>query len=183
MENGSFDSQEESSVASGPLSAAFGFVTRIASELFARGKKHLDGSNSDAMDEVESHQSNEVSESGDDTDKIEDENRIATSECTVMTTNDSSAEKSEDVVMADEPADSDCLKHFDVLQCPPDHHYLENIAQVRSIISLHLLLTSIHALHSCLATWANICFEEHVYHCKFLSTVVFCWYFLLAYKI
>ncbi|KAM0880114.1 hypothetical protein ACQ4PT_027962 [Festuca glaucescens] len=125
MENGSFDSLEESSVASGPLTAAFGFVTRIASELFARGKKHLDGSNSDAMDEVES---NEVSESGDDTDKIEDENHIVTSECTAMTTNDSSAEKSADVVMADEPADSDCLKHFDVLQCPPDHHYLENIA-------------------------------------------------------
>jgi ubiquitin-conjugating enzyme E2 O len=128
MENESFDSQEESSVASGPLSAAFGFVTRIASELFARGKKHLDGSNSDAMDEVES-QSNEVSESGDDTDNIEDENGITTSECTAMTTNDPSAEKSVDVVMADEPADSDCLKHFDVLQCPPDHHYLENIAQ------------------------------------------------------
>uniref|UniRef100_A0ACD5VJG4 Uncharacterized protein n=1 Tax=Avena sativa TaxID=4498 RepID=A0ACD5VJG4_AVESA len=128
MENGSFDSQEESSVASGTLSAAFGFVTRIASELFARGKKHLDGSNSDAMDEVES-QSNEVSESGDDIDNIEDENGTTTSECTAMTTNDSSAEKSVDVVMADEPADSDCLKHFDVLQCPPDHHYLENIAQ------------------------------------------------------
>lgn len=104
MENGSFDSQEASSVASGPLSAAFGFVTRIASELFAR-------------------------ESGDDTDQIEDENHIAASECTAMTTNDSSAEKSVDVVMAEEPADSDCLKHFDVLQCPPDHHYLENIAQ------------------------------------------------------
>ncbi|CAM0879181.1 unnamed protein product [Alopecurus aequalis] len=98
MENGSFNSQDESSAASGPLSAAIGFVTRIA-------------------------------KSGDDTDKIEDENRGATSECTTMTTNDSSAETSVDVVMADQPADSDCLKHFDVLQCPPDHHYLENIAQ------------------------------------------------------
>jgi ubiquitin-conjugating enzyme E2 O len=150
MENGSFDSQEESSVASGPLTAAFGFVTRIASELFARGKKHLDGSNSDAMDEVES---NEVSESGDDdTDKIEDENHIATSECTAMATNDSSAEKSADVVMADEPADSDCLKHFDVLQCPPDHHYLENIVHVSSATPLYLLLISIHVLCSCVAS-------------------------------
>ncbi|XP_044974445.1 probable ubiquitin-conjugating enzyme E2 23 isoform X1 [Hordeum vulgare subsp. vulgare] len=127
-ENASFNSQDESSVGSGPLSVALGFVTRLASEIFARGKKHLDGSNSDAMDEVESQQSNEVSESGDDIDKNEDENRMEASECTTVTTNDSSAEKSVDVVMADEAADSDCLKHFDVLQCPPDHHYLENIA-------------------------------------------------------
>ena len=153
MENGSFSSQDESSVASGTLSAAIGFVTRIASGLLARGKKHLDGSNSDAMDEVESHQSNEISESGDDTDKIEDENRTATLECTAMTTNDSSAEKSVNVVMADEPADSDCLKHFDVLQCPPDHHYLENIAQVSSItVFNYLLLKAIHVLRTCVAS-------------------------------
>ena len=41
-------------------------MTRLASDLFARGRRHLDGSNSDAMDEVESHQSNEVLETGDD---------------------------------------------------------------------------------------------------------------------
>ncbi|KAL5227210.1 hypothetical protein ABZP36_015475 [Zizania latifolia] len=128
-ENGLFNSQDGSSVATGPLSVAVGFVTRIASELFARGKKHLDGSNSDAMDEVESHQSNEISESGDDIDKTEGENHVATSECINVTTNDFSAVKSVDVDLADDPADSDCFKHFDVLQCPPDHHYLENIAQ------------------------------------------------------
>lgn len=127
-ENGSFNSQDENSVNTGPLSVAFGFVTRLASELFARGKKHLDGSNSDAMDEVESHQSNEISESGDDIDKSEDENHMETSECTMVTADDS-AGKAVDVVMVDEPADTDCLKHFDVLQCPPDHHYLENTAQ------------------------------------------------------
>ena len=48
-ENGSFSSQDGSSVAIGPLSVAFGFVTRLASDLFARGRRHLDGpSNSDA---------------------------------------------------------------------------------------------------------------------------------------
>jgi ubiquitin-conjugating enzyme E2 O len=128
-ENGSFNSQDGSSVATGPLSVAFGFVTRLASELFARGKKHLDGSNSDAMDEVESHQSNEISESGDDIDKAEGENNVATSESTVVTTNDASGGKSVDVDMADKPGDSDGFKHFDVQQCPPDHHYLENMAQ------------------------------------------------------
>lgn len=135
MENGSFNSQDESSVGGGPLSVALGFVTRLASELFARGKKHLDGSNSDAMDEVESHQSNEVSESGDDIDKIEDENRMATSE----TTNDTSTEKSVDVVMSDEPVDSDYLKHFDVLQCPPDHHYLENTVSSFVLLFMYYL--------------------------------------------
>lgn len=130
-ENGSFNSQDGSSVATGPLSVAFGFVTRLASELFARGKKHLDGSNSDAMDEVESHQSNEISESGDDIDKAEGENNVATSESTVVTTNDASGGKSVDVDMADKPGDSDGFKHFDVQQCPPDHHYLENMAQVK----------------------------------------------------
>ncbi|KAL6626655.1 hypothetical protein ACP70R_030381 [Stipagrostis hirtigluma subsp. patula] len=126
-ENGSFSSQDGSSVATGPLSVAFGFVTRIASELFARGKKHLDGSSSDAMDEVESHQSNEVSEPGDDIDKIE-ENHVATPEGTEVATNELCAEKPVDVVMAN-PSDLECFKHFDVLQCPPDHHYLENTAQ------------------------------------------------------
>ncbi|OEL36436.1 putative ubiquitin-conjugating enzyme E2 23 [Dichanthelium oligosanthes] len=127
-ENGSFSSQDGSSVATGPLSVAFGFMTRLASDLFARGRRHLDGSNSDAMDEVESHQSNDVSETGDDIDKIM-ENHVDTPEHTAVTTNDSSAEKSVDVIMADNPADSECFKHFDVLQCPPDHHYLENTAQ------------------------------------------------------
>ncbi|XP_062200148.1 probable ubiquitin-conjugating enzyme E2 23 isoform X2 [Phragmites australis] len=102
-ENGSFSSQDGSSVATGPLSVAFGFVTRLASELFAR-------------------------EPGDDIDKIE-ENHVATSEYTTVTTNESSAGKSVDVVMADNLADSECFKHFDVLQCPLDHHYLENTAQ------------------------------------------------------
>ncbi|KAG8046185.1 hypothetical protein GUJ93_ZPchr0008g14150 [Zizania palustris] len=103
-ENGSFNSQDGSSVATGSLSAAFSFVTRIASELFAR-------------------------ESGDDIDKDEGENHVVTSECTNVTTNDSSAGKSVDVDMVDGPADSDCFKHFDVLQCPQDHHYLENMVQ------------------------------------------------------
>ncbi|CAO2209149.1 unnamed protein product [Urochloa humidicola] len=125
-ENGSFSSQDGSSVATGPLSVAFGFVTRLASDLFSRGRRHLDGSNSDAMDEVESHQSDEVSETGDDIDK---ENHVETAEHRTDTTNDSSAEKSVDVIMADNHSDSECFKHFDVLQCPPDHHYLENTAQ------------------------------------------------------
>ncbi|KAF0918395.1 hypothetical protein E2562_023552 [Oryza meyeriana var. granulata] len=103
-ENGSFNSQDGSSVATGPLSVAFGFVTRLASELFAR-------------------------ESGDDIDKTEGENNVATSESTVVTTNDSSTGKSVDVAMADKPGDSDGFKHFDVQQCPSDHHYLENMAQ------------------------------------------------------
>ncbi|KAL6847812.1 hypothetical protein ACP4OV_021940 [Aristida adscensionis] len=127
-ENGSFSSQDGSSVATSPLSVAFGFVTRIASELFARGKKHLDGSSSDAMDEVESHQSNEVSERGDDMDKIE-ESHVATPEGAEVTTNESTAGKPIDVVMEDNPPDSECFKHFDVLQCPLDHHYIENTAQ------------------------------------------------------
>ncbi|CAO2198782.1 unnamed protein product [Urochloa humidicola] len=127
-ENGSFSSQDGSSVATGPLSVAFGFMTRLASDLFSRGRRHLDGSNSDAMDEVESHQSNEVSETGDDIDK---ENHVEAAEPELMTdtTNDSSAEKSVDVIMADNHPDSECFKHFDVMQCPPDHHYLENTAQ------------------------------------------------------
>ncbi|XP_006643704.1 probable ubiquitin-conjugating enzyme E2 23 isoform X2 [Oryza brachyantha] len=103
-ENGSFSSQDGSSVATGPLSVAFGFVTRLASELFAR-------------------------ESGDDIDKAEGENNVVTPDCTVVTTNDSSAGKSVDVDMAEKPGDSDGFKHFDVQQCPPDHHYLENMAQ------------------------------------------------------
>ncbi|TVU22119.1 hypothetical protein EJB05_31801, partial [Eragrostis curvula] len=127
-ENGSFSSQDGSSVATGPLSVAFGFMTRLASELFARGKRHLDGSSSDVMDEVESHQSNEISEPGDDTDKME-ENNVATPDYTVATTDGSPADKSVDVDMADNPADLECFKHFDILQCPPDHHYLENTAQ------------------------------------------------------
>ncbi|XP_062192129.1 probable ubiquitin-conjugating enzyme E2 23 [Phragmites australis] len=127
-ENDSFSSQDGSSVATGPLSVAFGFVTRLASELFARGKKHLDGSNSDAMDEVESRQSNEVSEAGDDIEKIE-ENHVVTPGYTAVITNESSAGKSVDVVMTDNPAVSECFKHFDILQCPLDHHYLENTAQ------------------------------------------------------
>ncbi|TKW13187.2 hypothetical protein SEVIR_5G083900v4 [Setaria viridis] len=122
-ENGSFSSQDGSSVATGPLSVAFGFMTRLASDLFARGRRHLDGSNSD---EVESHHSNEVSETGDD---INEENHVEMAEHTTDTANDSSAEKSIDVIMADNPEDSECFKHFDVLQCPPDHHYLENTAQ------------------------------------------------------
>lgn len=130
-ENGSFSSQDGSSVATGPLSVAFGFMTRLASDLFARGRRHLDGSNSDAMDEVESHQSNDVSETGDDIDK---ENDVETVEHAIDTANESSAEKSVDVVMADNTAGSECFKHFDVQQCPPDHHYLENTAQVNSFI-------------------------------------------------
>lgn len=106
-------------------------MTRLASDLFARGRRHLDGSNSDAMDEVESHQSNDVSETGDDIDK---ENDVETVEHAIDTANESSAEKSVDVVMADNTAGSECFKHFDVQQCPPDHHYLENTAQVNSFI-------------------------------------------------
>lgn len=127
-ENGSFSSQDGSSVATGPLSVAFGFMTRLASDLFSRGRRHLDGPNSDSMDEVESHQSNEVSETGDDIDNIK-ENHMESPEHTTVTTTDSSAEKSVDVAMAENPADSECFKHFDVLQCPADHHYLENTAQ------------------------------------------------------
>ncbi|KAJ1287934.1 hypothetical protein BS78_02G049000 [Paspalum vaginatum] len=126
-ENGSFSSQDGSSVATGPLSVAFGFMTRLASDLFSRGRRHLDGSNSDAMDEVESHQSNDVSETGDDIDNTE--NHMESPEHTTVTANDASAEKSLDAIMADNAADSECFKHFDVLQCPPDHHYLENTAQ------------------------------------------------------
>jgi ubiquitin-conjugating enzyme E2 O len=131
-ENGSLSSQDECPVATGPLSVAFDFVTRLASELFGRGKRHLDGSNSDAMDEVENHQSNEVSEPGDDTEKS-DENHLTTSDHAAVTTDESSAGKSVDVDMADNPADSEGFKHFDILQCPPDHHYLENTAQVNSM--------------------------------------------------
>jgi len=128
-EDGSFSSQNGSSVATGPLSVAFGFVTRLASDLFARGRRHLDrSSNSDAMDEVESHQSNEVSETSDDIDKI-NENNVESPEDAAVIENDSSVEKSVDVVMADNLVDLECFKHFDILQCPPDHHYLENIAQ------------------------------------------------------
>jgi ubiquitin-conjugating enzyme E2 O len=105
-------------------------MTRLASDLFARGRRHLDGSNSD---EVESHHSDEVSETGDD---IDEENHVEMAEHTTDTANDSSAEKSIDVIMADNPEDSECFKHFDVLQCPPDHHYLENTAQVSSFILL-----------------------------------------------
>ncbi|KAG2595949.1 hypothetical protein PVAP13_5KG119700 [Panicum virgatum] len=126
-ENGSFSSQDGSSVATGPLSVAFGFVTRLASDLFARGRRHLDGSNSDAMDEVESHQSDEVLETGDDIDK---EHHVEMAEHTTDTANDSSADKTVDVIMAESPTDLECFKqHFDVLQCPPDHHYLESTAQ------------------------------------------------------
>jgi len=126
-ENGSFSSQDGSSVATGPLSVAFGFMTRLASDLFARGRRHLDGSNSDAMDEVESHQSDEVLETGDDIDK---EHHVEMAEHTTDTANDSSADKTVDVIMAESPTDSECFKqHFDVLQCPPDHHYLESTAQ------------------------------------------------------
>ena len=135
-ENGSFSSQDGSSIATGPLSVAFGFVTRLASDLFARGRRHLDGSsNSDAMDEVESHRSNEASETGDDIDKI-NENHVESPEHAAVTENDSSVEKSVDVVLADNPEDPECFKHFDVLQCPPDHHYLENTAQVNSHITV-----------------------------------------------
>uniref|UniRef100_A0A0D9UWA6 E2 ubiquitin-conjugating enzyme n=1 Tax=Leersia perrieri TaxID=77586 RepID=A0A0D9UWA6_9ORYZ len=101
-ESGSFNSQDGNSVATGPFSAAIGFMSRLASGFFAR-------------------------ESGDDIDKNEGENNVATSGCTVVVTNDSSA--GADVDMADNPEDSDDFKHFDVLQCPPDHHYLENIVQ------------------------------------------------------
>ena len=133
-ENGSFSSQDGSSVATGPLSVAFGFMTRLASDLFARGRRHLDGSNSDVMDEVESHQSNEVLETGDDNDE---ENHVEMAEHTTDTANDSSADKTVDVIMAESPTDSECFKqHFDVLQCPPDHHYLESTAQVNSFILL-----------------------------------------------
>jgi ubiquitin-conjugating enzyme E2 O len=126
-ENGSFSSQDGSSVATGPLSVAFGFMTRLASDLFSRGRRHLDGSNSDVMDEVESHQSNEVLETGDDIDK---ENHVEMAEHTTDTANDSSADKTVDVIMAESPTDLECFKqHFDVLQCPPDHHYLESTAQ------------------------------------------------------
>lgn len=90
------------------------------------------------MDGVESPQSNEVSETGDDIDKIK-ENNVESPENAAVTENDSSAEKSVDVVMADNPADSECFKHFDVLQCPPDHHYLESTAQVNSFTSLSFL--------------------------------------------
>lgn len=145
-EDGSFSSQNGSSVATGPLSVAFGFVTRLASDLFARGRRHLDrSSNSDAMDEVESHQSNEVSETSDDIDKI-NENNVESPEDAAVIENDSSVEKSVDVVMADNPVHSECFKHFDVLQCPLDHHYLENTTQVNSHILffmlLHLLIVS-----------------------------------------
>ncbi|KAF8780040.1 hypothetical protein HU200_002008 [Digitaria exilis] len=109
-ENGSFSSQDGSSVATGPLSVAFGFMTRLASDLFARGRRHLDGSNSDAMDEVESHQSNDVSEMGDDIDK---ENHVETVKHTTDTTNDSSAEKSVDVDMADNTADYIYVRVFE----------------------------------------------------------------------
>ncbi|PWZ34689.1 putative ubiquitin-conjugating enzyme E2 23 [Zea mays] len=126
-ENGSFSSQDGSSVATGPLSVAFEFVTRLASDLFARGRRHLDGS-SDAMDEVESHWSNEISEIGDDIDKC-NKNHVESPEHAAVIENDSSVEKSVDVVMADNPVHSECFKHFDVLQCPLDHHYLENTTQ------------------------------------------------------
>ena len=133
-ENGSFSSQDGSSVATGPLSVAFGFMTRLASDLLARGRRHLDGSNSDVMDEVESHQSDEVLETGDDIDK---EHHVEMAEHTTDTANDSSADKTVDVIMAESPTDSECFKqHFDVLQCPPDHHYLESTAQVNSFILL-----------------------------------------------
>jgi hypothetical protein len=143
-ENGSFSSQDGSSVATGPLSVAFEFVTRLASDLFARGRRHLDGS-SDAMDEVESHWSNEISEIGDDIDKC-NKNHVESPEHAAVIENDSSVEKSVDVVMADNPVHSECFKHFDVLQCPLDHHYLENTTQVNSHILffmlLHLLIVS-----------------------------------------
>ncbi|KAK3163760.1 hypothetical protein QOZ80_1AG0007990 [Eleusine coracana subsp. coracana] len=102
-ENGSFSSQDGSPVATGPLSVAFGFMTRLASELFGR-------------------------EPGDDTEKIE-ENHMTMPDNAPVTTDESSAGKSLDVDMADNPADAESFKHFDVLQCPPDHHYLENTAQ------------------------------------------------------
>jgi ubiquitin-conjugating enzyme E2 O len=131
-ENGSSSSQDGSPVATGPISVAYEFVTRLASELFGRGKRHLDGSNSDAMDEVESHQSNEVSEPGDDTEQSE-ENHVTAPDFAVVTTDKSSTANSVDVSMADNLADSECFKHFDALQCPPDHHYLENTAEVHLI--------------------------------------------------
>ena len=87
------------------------------------------------MDEVESHWSNEASETGDDIDKI-NENHVELPEHAAVTENDSSVEKSVDMVMADNPVDPECFKHFDVLQCPPDHHYLENTAQVNSHITI-----------------------------------------------
>lgn len=184
MENGSFNSQDETSVGSGPLSVAFGFVTRLASEIFARGKKHLDGSNSDAMDEVESQQSNEVSESGDDIDKNEDENRMATSECTTVATNDSSAEKSVDVVMADDPADSDCLKHFDILQCPPDHHYLENIAHVSSFALLGMYYLHPYMFYTfVLHLKQTFVLKGILYLTSLFVYCNICWYFLSCLQI
>nr|CAD1835375.1 unnamed protein product [Ananas comosus var. bracteatus] len=128
---------EDNTGRNGPLSmpfAAIGYVTRLATEFFGRGRKQLDASSADGINEneAESDEAPEVSEKA-----VNEETSIEASEACDdgAHVNETAEEKSHATVMESAPAitkdildrvdsnDDFCFKHFDIVQNPSDHHF------------------------------------------------------------
>jgi ubiquitin-conjugating enzyme E2 O len=109
-----------SQVRAGPLSvplAAIGYVTRLATGLFSRHKKHPISESEDGP-EASEITSSEDSEKEDSVVEGDVRNNVA-----VVVDPSHSA--------TDIGDDDQGFKHFDIMQSPPDHHFLDSNGRVR----------------------------------------------------
>lgn len=140
-ENSTITSEEDNNAGrNGPLSmplAALGYVTRLATGLFSRGRKQSDLSGSDHVieNETESDEILEVSEratndvasyeESEDLDISGGQNVHEAAEVHSPTATTEDAEvKMEDVLDSSTSDDPHSFKHFDVAENPFDHHFL-----------------------------------------------------------